>query len=220
MKMTKGEHIFTLMTMRLAGELPPEEVAELDSLIASDPALQERWNTLCATFAAGDIDTQFERFAPPVSAASPKVFTGIEVRRGVWRRCRAAGGPLLVCTGSFPQYNASARKTQPPSGAVVLSTASGQTIDVARAGNIDGWQAEADSEALRITAADEAAGWNRLSVPPGLTYRIVLPDGSRIWLNSASQLQFPGAFHLTSGAYACRGKHGWKSNQNQPNPLS
>ncbi len=36
--------------------------------------------------------------------------------------------------------------------------------------------------------------FNTLSVPKGGTYALLLPDGSKIWLNSASTLRFPLAF--------------------------
>ncbi|SIO16280.1 FecR family protein [Chitinophaga niabensis] len=35
---------------------------------------------------------------------------------------------------------------------------------------------------------------NKLSVPRGGKYRLILPDGSKVWLNAASELQFPTAF--------------------------
>ena len=35
---------------------------------------------------------------------------------------------------------------------------------------------------------------NKLSVPKGGKYRLILPDGTKVWLNAASELQFPTAF--------------------------
>ncbi|WP_298709471.1 FecR family protein [Chitinophaga sp.] len=40
-----------------------------------------------------------------------------------------------------------------------------------------------------------AAGFNTLTVPRGGQFQIVLPDGSRVWLNSTSKLRFPTAFN-------------------------
>lgn len=40
----------------------------------------------------------------------------------------------------------------------------------------------------------EAGGLNRLEVPRGAEYRLVLPDGTRVWINSESRLVFPMAF--------------------------
>lgn len=47
------------------------------------------------------------------------------------------------------------------------------------------------STAGEDTAAD---GMNMLRTPRGGQYRLVLPDGSRVWLNAASSIQFPTAF--------------------------
>ena len=37
-------------------------------------------------------------------------------------------------------------------------------------------------------------GFNTISTPKGGQYRIVLPDGSKVWLNAGSSLRFPTAF--------------------------
>lgn len=43
-------------------------------------------------------------------------------------------------------------------------------------------------------AEDVAYGYNTISTPNGGQYNIVLPDGSKVWLNSASSLRFPSKF--------------------------
>jgi ferric-dicitrate binding protein FerR (iron transport regulator) len=37
--------------------------------------------------------------------------------------------------------------------------------------------------------------FNTMSTPPGGTYQLILPDGSRVWLNSASSIRYPTAFN-------------------------
>ena len=53
-----------------------------------------------------------------------------------------------------------------------------------------------------------AIGYNTVATPRGGQYQVVLPDGSRVWLNAASSLRFPTAFagkernvELTGEAY-------------------
>jgi len=41
---------------------------------------------------------------------------------------------------------------------------------------------------------DKSVVYNKVSTPRGGQYRIVLPDGSKVWLNAASTLRFPIAF--------------------------
>jgi len=57
-------------------------------------------------------------------------------------------------------------------------------------------------------AGHEAIGYNTVSTPRGGQYQVVLPDGSKVWLNAASSLHFPTAFagaernvELTGEAY-------------------
>ena len=42
--------------------------------------------------------------------------------------------------------------------------------------------------------ADKSALYNTVTTPKGGQYHIILPDGSKVWLNAASSLRFPTAF--------------------------
>lgn len=44
-------------------------------------------------------------------------------------------------------------------------------------------------------ASGTAAGWNTITTPNGGQYQVILPDGSRAWLNAASTIRFPTAFN-------------------------
>ena len=54
----------------------------------------------------------------------------------------------------------------------------------------------------------DAVAWNTISTPRGGQYQVVLPDGTKIWLNAVSSLRFPAGFtgkdrtvELTGEAY-------------------
>lgn len=88
----------------------------------------------------------------------------------------------------------------PGSAKAVLTLADGSTVTLDSAGNqvihqgqtlvqLQNGQLEYDADNI-----GQAAGYNILSVPRGGQFTIVLPDGSRVWLNSASKLRYPTAF--------------------------
>lgn len=52
----------------------------------------------------------------------------------------------------------------------------------------------ADGQLTYHNQQEGAAVMNKLSTPKGGQYQVVLPDGSKVWLNSASTLTFPTAF--------------------------
>ncbi|AEV99801.1 hypothetical protein A4D02_26050 [Niastella koreensis] len=59
-----------------------------------------------------------------------------------------------------------------------------------------------------VGGKDLAVTWNMLATPKGGQYQLVLPDGSKVWLNAASSIRYPVAFtgnernvELTGEAY-------------------
>ena len=50
------------------------------------------------------------------------------------------------------------------------------------------------SESSGETGDETSLSYNTIMTPRGGQYRVVLPDGSRVWLNSASSLRFPVSF--------------------------
>lgn len=94
----------------------------------------------------------------------------------------------------------------PAAGKAVLILANGSTIllDSATTGNLaaqGGTTIEKrEGNTLSYRAAvgvglpEAALQYNTISVPRGGQYNVVLPDGTRVWLNAASALKFPVAF--------------------------
>ncbi len=74
----------------------------------------------------------------------------------------------------------------------------------------DGTRLHGDSGALRYDDAHLSSGdatlYNTLRVPIAGTYRIVLPDGTAVWLNAASELRFPVRFNGDRRTVALRGE--------------
>lgn len=90
----------------------------------------------------------------------------------------------------------------PPAGnKAMLTLGNGTVVDLSA--STDGAIAEQEGttvnkqQALLIYDAGNGTvqpAINKLTVPRGGKYRLILPDGTKVWLNAASELRFPTAF--------------------------
>lgn len=95
-------------------------------------------------------------------------------------------------------------KDLPPGGnKAILTLANGSTVVLDNAGN--GVLAhEGNTRVVKLSNGQlaynilnekpSATLYNMVSTPRGGQYQVVLPDGSKVWLNAASRLRFPTAF--------------------------
>ncbi|RPE12507.1 FecR family protein [Chitinophaga lutea] len=77
---------------------------------------------------------------------------------------------------------------------ITLDTAGNGAI--ASQGNVQVIKLNSGQLAYNTDASGKGGGisYNTLSTPKGGQFRIILPDGSNVWLNAASSLRFPTAF--------------------------
>jgi transmembrane sensor len=124
----------------------------------------------------------------------------------------AAGTVLVVRTGSNwsgvaiqKTHTPAQADIQPGSNKALLTLADGSTIalDSAHTGSL---MRQGNTQVLKLAGGqlkyNAIAGtdhskpsYNVLSTPRGGQYRLVLPDGSRVWLNAASAIRYPTAFN-------------------------
>ena len=154
---------------------------------------------------------------PPTSireAPTPK--TPQTRRIPLWRKTAIAasiilalgtGVWLLVVNRHAPQTTATAKpmKTDvaPGGNKAVLTLANGSTIVLDNAAN--GTLAQQGSTTVRKTNNGQLAYnitnekpkeilYNTLATPRGGQYQLLLPDGTKVWLNAASSIRYPTAF--------------------------
>jgi transmembrane sensor len=144
------------------------------------------------------------------------------VRRLSLGRIAAAASVLLLLTaaGWFllnrslkPDVTTAAvmkNDVAPGGNKALLTLANGSTIELDNAANGVVAQ-EGNAEVVKLkngqlmyktadgkqAAASTEVAYNTLSTPKGGEYKIVLPDGSQVWLNAESSITYPTAFDAT-----------------------
>lgn len=124
----------------------------------------------------------------------------------LWFRYSAAASllaALLLCWFLFkpaqtPVYSA----IQPGGNKAILTLGNGQQIVLNNAENgVLGQQGASqiikiDSGLLsyHVAGATSEVQYNTITTPRGGQFQVILPDGSRVWLNAASSLRFPTIF--------------------------
>ncbi|TDE15223.1 FecR family protein [Dyadobacter psychrotolerans] len=68
-------------------------------------------------------------------------------------------------------------------------------------------------------SADQNVVFNTVTTPKGGQYHIILPDGSKVWLNAASSLRFPTAFNGKERAVEITGEVYFEVAHNQKMPF-
>jgi ferric-dicitrate binding protein FerR (iron transport regulator) len=94
---------------------------------------------------------------------------------------------------------------QPGGNKATLTLSTGTVIDLAKAGSgklaqegnvnvVKQKEGEIRYERAGDGDLQQGVSWNTLSTPRGGQYSLVLPDGSKVWLNAASSIKYPAQF--------------------------
>jgi ferric-dicitrate binding protein FerR (iron transport regulator) len=232
------ERIQHLLERFAANRCSPEELLELMETVGEGTkdetlhrALMDAWEKLSGTDEAPSLNK--EAIFRQVVGMAPASRT-----RPVWGRTAAAAAIILLLgggawwyakkdrslpvTGVATPHAPVVKKDVAPGGNKAILTLSDGTnivLDSAREGRLsqqgntevtktgNGQLAYKTAASYKPQAASEPV-YNMISTPKGGQYKVVLPDGSRVWLNAASSLRFPTAFtggdrtvELTGEAY-------------------
>lgn len=130
-----------------------------------------------------------------------------------YRWAAAAVILILLMSGGYllwrpsPQSNPAVVRTNDiaaGSNKAILTLADGSKVTLDSTGNQVIQQDAASIQqqggvlAYHVTGAAATLSYNTLTTPRGGQYQLVLPDGSKVWLNAASSIRFPVAFQGAS----------------------
>jgi ferric-dicitrate binding protein FerR (iron transport regulator) len=208
------ERVAYLVSGYLRQVLSAEEHDELDAWITASDANLRLFEALTdpaelegdlAVFASTDEEAGLARVKEGLRFGAK--------RRRLWLRYSVAACVLLLAGYFLHSFFMEHKETLPvvatggsgalrPGGLQArLTLANGATIDLAKArtGLLD---SSAGAEVLKtgegqLTYAQPGEGveaYHILETPVGGQYSVLLPDGSRVWLNAASRLRYPVAF--------------------------
>ncbi|WP_109700805.1 FecR family protein [Chitinophaga deserti] len=143
-----------------------------------------------------------------ISSPEKPAVVMIAVRRK-WLIGAAAAAAMLLAAGTYmwkqtgkEQPSPTASITNPaPANRATLTLGNGTVVDLSKQEDgallQQGGSTVSKEESMLVYEAGKDGAQpviNKLSVPKGVQYRLVLPDGTKVWLNAASELQFPSAF--------------------------
>lgn len=202
-----------LLERYLSEDLSREEAALLlDSL--QDDAMREQWqaalDNLLANKSLHGLSDPARMQAIRQRIVKPKKYsllkkmapyaTAAAVLTAVFTYAYRSTGPKSVqAARTTPLHNVT-----PGGNKAVLTLADGSQIaldsagmgDIASQGSVRVIKLDSGQLAYRAPGSngERPPEFNTLATPRGGQFRVVLPDGSKVWLNAASSLRFPTAF--------------------------
>lgn len=131
--------------------------------------------------------------------------------------------PVPVVTAKSGTY----KNDVPPGGnKAILTLANGQQIVLDSAANgmlaqEGSAQVMKDGSSLKYEAgsAPSTITYNTLATPNGGQYQLILPDGSKVWLNAASSIRYPTAFAGNERSVEITGEVYFEITKNQHKPF-
>jgi transmembrane sensor len=214
--------IAALIRKQLREELSGEEKAELDHWIASNDDHQRLFAELndaamlqqeAASFARFDEEKALARFFEKNGHINPADIKQEPRTIGRWKWVAAAAVAMILAVGSYlwiPEKPVSAPLVKTPElkdvepgrkgATLILANGTQVLLDSLRNGLVatqSGMNAILQNGELVYAPGKEGIGemvYNTISVPNGRVFHLTLPDGTKVWINSASTIRYPVAF--------------------------
>jgi ferric-dicitrate binding protein FerR (iron transport regulator) len=231
----KASYIASLILQDLKDELTPTERLDLDAWLQendNNPTLYEELmdqDTLVNDLnemKSYDHQQAYEKLSLKLFTSEP---TGKRLHFRIWWYMVAAALVLVTVGIAYFAFNRTEKPvpqaavvgqkkapgTAPDSKKAVLILADGSTLSLnemkdgalVQQGNVLVQKNKNGLLEYKLTGKDaNTASFNTIRTPRGGEYQVILDDGTRIWLNSASTLQFPVHFNGNERRVALTGE--------------
>ena len=189
-------------------ELSPEEKERVQQVIAGNPELEELVRELMDKESVGEEIRLMAEFDTEKALRKVKGRMGRRIGYGWW--AVAASVVLAVGVSLFFYLKPGedkvpvvvAEEVTAGRARAILQTATGERLDLDTLSTVENAAGEVvfqnESGVLTIKGDEgekvKSEGNNRVEVPRGGTYSLVLADGTTVYLNSGSSLEFPSRF--------------------------
>lgn len=225
------EHIRALLFEKVTGSISEEDDRLVTAAIENDAAVADMWdhirqeldNDKGRHFIAGiDATRGWDRVKPQLQTHAKVV----PVRK--WRIAAAVISLIIAAGGVWYFSGRSSSTGQQPlplaKNTLQLRLSDGKEIPLpSSAGNTitaGAMKLVTNGNSLTYTAPENTTDeWATLMVPGKLDYKIVLKDGTEVWLNSLSSLRFPYAFRGGNREVYLSGEAYFKVAKNEHQPF-
>ncbi|MFX1707227.1 FecR domain-containing protein [Chitinophaga sp. CC14] len=206
------EDIEIYFSQKLAGSISDKDLIYINALIEQDEAIHQRWQAFCKDFKEEDIQDQFSRLDDhrvwkPITAAElhakPTVSRPLSVLVSKkYIPLYAAAILIALFIIKDPAGLLIPKKVQPSINkpvqqeAFVLKLADGREIDLSKlnGGGQEGIHYNSQEKLLSFDVNLASEGNSTLKVPAGRSLSMLLSDGSKIMINSSTEINFPMVF--------------------------
>lgn len=195
-----------LTSQQVAGIITRKDEDYLNDLLSRDNDALEYWKSIRQYYESGNAPAVQEAFDEKVALIN--VWDRIEKKKRTHnlRKTLSIAAIGLLAVGTLTYLLVPSARMKPetiavnaPANGIQLTLPGGNTIDLSTTQGqvaVAGATLQNANKILRYTPeeGENTGALATLTVPIGKDYRLQLADGSEIWLNSATTVQFPFAF--------------------------
>jgi ferric-dicitrate binding protein FerR (iron transport regulator) len=228
------EHIYELLLRKKKGGIEESDDLYLERLMADNEDVSRLWDDIRQNdfneqvwYEIEDSSRAWDKIAPELLRPERSV-RRLPVAKWLAAACILAAfatGAYFLLNPSDPNIASTTTTASSSPSGLRLQMADGKTVQLpynepARQISAGSVALNAGARTLQYTTEDETiAGVNTLTVPAKMDYRIILSDGTEVWLNATSTLRFPFAFRENRREVYLEGEGYFKVAKNADKPF-